>query len=211
MKTDELIRMLAQDAPVRLRFGRVMMVALVAGAAVSVMLLVVTVGLRHDLVTVFETARVMVKIGATLLLAVLSARLAIRIGRPGTTPGRDLAMLAVPAAVLALAVILEMIAVPAAEWKARWLGLHAAFCVVFVPVLALAPLVALLAALRHGAPEDPGSAGAAAGLAAGTIAAAVYAWHCPDDSPLFVVTWYAIGIAVVVLAGFLAGRRVLVW
>jgi hypothetical protein len=54
-------------------------------------------------------------------------------------------------------------------------------------------------------------AGAAAGFAAGAIAAAIYAWHCPDDSPLFLATWYTIGIAIVTGAGALLGRRWLRW
>ena len=54
-------------------------------------------------------------------------------------------------------------------------------------------------------------AGAVAGLAAGGIAAAIYAWHCPDDSPLFLATWYSLAIAIVVAAGFLLGRRLLRW
>lgn len=51
----------------------------------------------------------------------------------------------------------------------------------------------------------------AAGLAAGAIAAAIYAWHCPDDSPLFLATWYMIAIAGVTVGGALLGRRLLRW
>jgi hypothetical protein len=51
----------------------------------------------------------------------------------------------------------------------------------------------------------------AAGLAAGAIAAAIYAWHCPDDSPLFLATWYTITIAGVTVGGALLGRRLLRW
>ena len=48
-----------------------------------------------------------------------------------------------------------------------------------IPFLGLAPLVAILIALRNGAPEHPARAGAAAGLFAGAIGAALYAMHCP--------------------------------
>lgn len=91
------------------------------------------------------------------------------------------------------------------------IGLNPLFCLVFLPVLSLAPLAGLLWALRKGAPENPTRAGAAAGLAAGAIAAAVYAWHCPDDSPLFLATWYTIAIALVTGAGALLGRHLLRW
>ena len=43
------------------------------------------------------------------------------------------------------------------------------------------------------------------------LAAAIYAWHCPDDSPLFVATWYTIAISMVTAVGFLLGRRLLRW
>jgi hypothetical protein len=72
-------------------------------------------------------------------------------------------------------------------------------------------LVGVLAALRYGAPTRPRLAGAAAGLLAGGLAATLYAAHCPDDSPLFVVTWYSLAIAMVVIAGSLIGPRVLRW
>jgi hypothetical protein len=80
-----------------------------------------------------------------------------------------------------------------------------------VPALSIAPLLALLYSIRQGAPESPGLAGAVAGLSAGGIAAAIYAWHCPDDSPLFVATWYTIAIVMVTVIGFLLGRRLLRW
>ncbi len=56
-----------------------------------------------------------------------------------------------------------------------------------------------------------GSCGAAAGLLAGAIGAALYATHCPDDSPLFVATWYTLAIGFVVGLGALAGSRLLRW
>jgi len=109
------------------------------------------------------------------------------------------------------AIVMEMRMTSAATWGARMMGRHAPFCVFFIPVLSLAPLTGLLTVLRNGAPDNPGLAGAAAGLAAGGIAAAIYAWHCPDDSPLFVATWYTTAIAIVTMAGALIGRRLLRW
>ncbi|HUI21148.1 MAG TPA: NrsF family protein, partial [Methylocella sp.] len=57
----------------------------------------------------------------------------------------------------------------------------------------------------------PALAGAAAGLLAGAIGAAFYATHCPDDSPLFVATWYTLAIAFVTAIGAIAGARLLRW
>lgn len=143
------------------------------------------------------------------MLAASAVRVVFRVGIPGASPRAWI--LAIPAVLLAAGATVELGAVPAATWAARLLGDHAAFCLFFIPVLALAPLALLIWALRDGAPADPGGAGAAAGLAAGSLAAAIYAWHCPDDSPLFVATWYLIAIALVSTAGFVAGRCLLRW
>jgi hypothetical protein len=69
----------------------------------------------------------------------------------------------------------------------------------------------MLAILRRGAPASPLLAGAAAGLLAAASGSALYAFHCFDDSPLFVVTWYSLAAIPVVLAGAFAGRRLLHW
>ena len=211
MKTDDLITLMTQDAPVGLRYGRALGIALAAGIALSAILLVVTVGIRHNMASVIETARVLFKIIVTIVTATLAARLAMRIGRPGEAMRLPALLLALPLLMVACAVIAELFALPRAAWATNLVGGNAVFCLIFVPVLALAPLGGLLWALRHGAPENPTAAGAAAGLAAGAIAAAIYAWHCPDDSPLFLATWYTIAIALVTGAGALLGRRLLRW
>ena len=43
------------------------------------------------------------------------------------------------------------------------------------------------------------------------IAATFYASNCPDDSGLFVATWYPLATGIVVLAGYLIGSRSLKW
>nr|WP_314093562.1 DUF1109 domain-containing protein [uncultured Shinella sp.] len=211
MKTDDLITLMTHDAPVGMRYGRALMLALGAGIVVSAALLVVTVGLRHNMASVFETARVLFKIIITLVLAVLAARLAMRVGRPGAETRLPALLLGVPLVMVAAAVAVELSVLPDNAWRASLVGQNALFCLFFVPVLSLAPLAGLLWALKKGAPENPTAAGAAAGLAAGAIAAAIYAWHCPDDSPLFLATWYTIAITGVTAMGSLLGRRWLRW
>lgn len=211
MKTDELIRLLSQDAPVRMRLGRMLTLALAAGLAVSAVLLLATVGLRDDLASAIATVRVAFKIGMTLVLAIVAFGLVSRIGRPGVPLKLWGLALLLPLALMVVAVGVELLVVPQDAWAARLMGRNAAFCLFFIPLLSLAPLAAFLAALRNGAPDDPGLAGAAAGLAAGAIGAALYAWHCPDDSPLFGAAWYTLAIMLVIAAGYGIGRRLLRW
>lgn len=211
MKTEELINLLAEDSRVRTRFGRVMAIALVAGIAIASILLLATVGIRRDIAFAIGDGRVIFKIGMTILLVAASGGLLFGIGRPGLPLRTRLLLIAIPLALLAAGVIAEMSIIPVGAWKVRMIGNNAPFCLLFIPVLALGPLAAFFAALRHGAPDSPGLAGAAAGLAAGAIASAAYAWHCADDSPLFVATWYTLAVAMVTGVGYLAGCRYLRW
>jgi hypothetical protein len=104
-----------------------------------------------------------------------------------------------------------MMIMPEASWRPRMMGHNARFCLTFIPLLSIGPLACFLFALRQGAPERPGIAGAVAGLAASGIAATFYASNCTDDSPLFVAFWYPIAIALVTLVGYIAGSKLLRW
>jgi hypothetical protein len=117
----------------------------------------------------------------------------------------------VPLALLAVAVLYELAAMPPAHWYELAAGRYARTCLSAIPSLSIVPLAALLIALRAGAPQSPATTGAIAGLLAGGLSAALYATHCPDDSPLFVAVWYTLAVSLVTLTGALAGRRMLRW
>jgi hypothetical protein len=103
----------------------------------------------------------------------------------------------------------ELLTAPQSAWMSRLMGDNAMHCTVTIPVLAAPVLAALIVALRPGAPLHPGLTGAMAGAAAAGVGALVYASSCPDDSPLFVATWYTIGTALLAVIGAVAGARVL--
>ena len=90
-------------------------------------------------------------------------------------------------------------------------GTNWLICLSMVPILSFAPLAAILAVLRRGAPASPTLAGAAAGFLAAACGATLYAFHCFDDSPLFVATWYLLAAIPVVVIGAVAGSRLLRW
>lgn len=211
MKTNDLISLLTEDAPVRMRLGRALTYALLIGIVLSAIILLSTIGIRRDMGSAIETARVLFKVSETFILAVVAGRLVFQIGRPAAPLKLRSWSLALPAALLLIAVVTEITVIPAGSWETRMMGNYAAFCVMFIPILSIPPLTGFLLALREGAPENPGVAGAVAGLAASGIAAAIYAWHCPDDSPLFVATWYTLSITMVTIVGYFLGRRILRW
>ncbi len=212
MQTDDLVRALAADHATRLAsLERVFAIAIGAGLAVAVVMFAVLLGPRDDVAAAAETPRFLLKFVETLLLAATSAWLVLRLMRPGVPVGSALFALVAAPAVLALAVLTEMVLVPSAAWGERLVGSNSRICLTFIPLLALPLLAAVLVALRHGAPTRRRLAGAAAGLLAGGLAATLYAAHCTDDSPLFVATWYSLAITLVVIIGSLIGPRVLRW
>ncbi len=212
MRTDDLIKALAADAVSKEpRVGQAMAPLLGAGFALSAVLFALTLHARPDIAKALTTWRFDLKLALAGMLAATAGWLVLRMARPvARTRAPSLAVIAVPLALVA-AVAVELIAVPSNLWMPRAVGSNALWCLASIPTLALAPLAAILLALRNGAPASPLLCGAAAGLFAGALGAMLYATHCWDDSPLFVAIWYPLGIAVAVLIGALAGSRMLRW
>ena len=212
MRTGDLIRALAADSEVHpMPLSRALALALIPGVAIALGLHFAVLGLRPHLLSLLGEPRLLFKLCLTVLLVALAGALLSRIARPGAGVRRAALMLAIVPALLAAANLAEFFAVPAAEWGQRLVGTNAIFCLKSIPFLAAAPLVAALLALRQGAPENPTLAGAAAGLFAGAIGAALYATLCPDDLPLFVAAWYSLAIGFTAAIGALAGSRLLRW
>lgn len=212
MKTDELIRALSSDlaAPgpsIEARF----VLAFVPGVLLALALFAITLGPRPDLMAVVGDGRFLFKFVVTLSLALVSALLVWRLARPGAPTRLQTVVLASVPLILAAGVLAELIVLPRPSWTTKLIGSNGAVCLVSIPFFALPMLIAQVMALRHGAPTRPVLTGVVAGLFAGGVAAAIYAAHCPDDSPLFVATWYSLGIAIVAVAGGVLGRFALRW
>ncbi|WP_119272434.1 NrsF family protein [Taklimakanibacter deserti] len=212
MKTDDLIEALVEDrARPSMTPRAAILGAVVSGAVIAGILFMMVLGYRADIAQAAETYRFLFKFVLTLTLAASAITLALQVFRPEAALGRRLWLIAVAPAMLAAAALAELFVMPSSTWLPRLIGTNARFCLTMIPLFSVAPLLAFFAALRKGAPANPGLAGALAGLGAGGIAATLYASHCTDDSPLFVIVWYPIAIGFVTLVGYLAGRRWLRW
>ena len=212
MKTSDLIATLATDhaAPDR-GFATRTAWAFVAGAAVSAALFLAMIGPRPDAMAALHTMRFDMKFVDALTLGAPSLLLCLRLLRPDARAGALGYWLALPVALLLGSIAMELVMVPPVLWLRRLVGSNALHCLTIIPILSIAPLAALIATMRRGAPMQPRIAGALAGLASGSLAALLYASNCPDDSPLFVASWYSIAILVVALVGAAAGGRFLRW
>jgi hypothetical protein len=197
MKTDDLIRLIAADhaAPrpdLRLR----LIAGGLAGAAAAIGVLVFSHGIRPDLAEAFMAT---------------GAALGLRLARPLATASGAWPILIPAPLLLVAACFYELSATPADAWMGHAMGLHPLACLVSIPLISALPLAGVLWALREGAPAIPAQVGAAAGAMAAGIGAAVYALHCPDDSPLFLAIWYVLAAALVVIAGRATGAKLLRW
>ena len=212
MDTNELIRTLAEDTrrpatPLATLWWVAVSLAITFDAAVFLAML----GPRPDIAAAAETLRFLFKFLITITLAASAFGCARALSRPGETWRRWIPCLAAAPALIAMAVVAELLTLPPDTWSATMIGKNNIVCLAYISFTGLGPLAFFLWTLRYSAPTRPALAGAAAGLLAGGIAATFYAAQCTDDSPLFVATWYTIAIAVLVFLGALGGRRFARW
>jgi hypothetical protein len=214
MKTNELIGKLVADHAAqspRKPIAYHLVMAIVGGLAVSAALLLITLGVRPDILTAFGTWRFDLKLGGSFILAIAAGWAALRLSRPTTSSLSAIPILLVPAVLLFVAVVFELATVPPAAWPSRAMGANGVMCLANIMALSVIPLVALTYALRWGAPMSPALMGAIAGMLAGALGATVFATHCTDDSPLFVAIWYVLAIGLMSMFGLVIGRHALRW
>ncbi len=213
MKTDALVAMLA-NGPVAVParpVGRRLLAAIAAGGAVALVAMLAALRMRADLAAALHLPMFWLKPAVPLVVAVLGVAAVRRLARPGGRAGRAVAIGAVLLVVLAASAVADVATAAAGERAALVVGRTALPCVVLVAVLSLPVLAALFVALRSLAPTRLGAAGAAAGVLAGGVGAAIYALHCNEMTLPFLAVWYVLGMAVPAALGALLGPRWLRW
>lgn len=211
MKTDELIRILEADTVPDTGLAKRLSWGLPLALAISTAAFLVVMGLRSGLADPTVLRAVLFKLSVTLPLAAAGGFCAWSMSQPGRSIGTLVWLLVVPLIVLMIALVVETGQQGSEHFAARLFGQNYWRCLLAIPVFSAAPLAALLYALRAGAPVEPGRTGMIAGLVAAGLGATLYALHCPDDSALFVATWYSIATLMTAGAGFIFGRRILKW
>jgi hypothetical protein len=210
MDTDHLIDTLAADNDWRTSpVGTWLAVGLILAGAISSAMFMMTLHVRPDVMTAMRNPFFDLKFAVTLSLAIPAIAVGLRLARPAAPLGRRGWLLAAPLGFLVVGIIADLLVPQRLSWSARLMGSNSRTCLTAIPALSLPLLAAALVALRHGATTRPALAGAVAGLLSAGLAATLYASHCPDDSPLFVATWYTLATALVTAIGALAGSRLL--
>ena len=211
MKTDHLIDMLARgvEPAERPRWKRRMVMTLLVGLVVAVLLVAIGLGVRPDI----GAARmpIMMKAMFSALCAAVILPLVVQLMRPGRPLGWRIGAVALFGVVCVIAAVVALMGeMPESRWEA-WMGGSFPWCVVLIPVLAAPTAALLLWLMRAFAPTRLALTGAAIGALSGGVGAMAYAMYCPTDSMAFVVTWYALGIALSAAIGAVVGAKLLRW
>ena len=213
MNTDDLIRSLGASATPMHRgmIERRIALGLGAGAAGTLGMILIKLGIRPDLMLAMHGYAFWMKWTYTISLAVIAVLATVHLARPEAGRPRWLWLLAVPVAALAALAVGELIRTPMQGWPALWMGLSWKMCSTRVATLSLPIFAGLMIAFRRLAPTKLRLTGAVAGLAAGACGATLSCLHCPEVSAVFVLTWYSLGIAVAAGIGALLGPSLLRW
>jgi hypothetical protein len=210
METEQLIRTLAADNSHRARaVGLTLTLALLVAVPVSVAMFMMGLGVRPDVMTAMHNPFFDLKFVVTLALAISAIAVSLHLSRPEASLKGWGWLLLIPVGIIAAGIASEMMMPQRLPMMTRLIGSNSRVCMTAIPLLSLPLLAGALAGLRHGAPARPALAGALAGLVSAGLAATLYASHCTDDSPLFVLTWYTISTAAVTAVGALIGAKVL--
>lgn len=213
MKTDDLITMLSSGPDVALaaRPARATALPLLAGLLASAALMLAILGLRPDLGLELTLPAYWLKLVFSLALAGAGGLAVKRLAAPGASTRALPLFVAGPVLALwAVAGGALWLAAPESRADLFW-GSTWRYCPLLIAVLSLPLLAAALHILRGRAPTRLRLAGAAAGFAAGGAAAVVYCLHCPEMSPVFVGSWYLLGVLIPTALGAALGPRALAW
>ena len=213
MNTDRLIEMLSTNIePVdRQELRTALAWAVVIGGAAAFCLMLSTVALRSDLTS--GASLVFVALKLLFALTVIGAGVAFlsRAMRPGQEARRPFGLAFLPLVAIAVASVADLALGLSTAPHRMMAGTHWVLCLYCIPLFAIIPFMLLVWALHVGAPTYLRQTGAIAGLVAGAMGAAAYAFHCPDDSLPFIAVWYGASIALCALFGAMLGPRVLRW
>lgn len=211
MKTSELIDVLSRGAGAAPRglVSRRLGPALAVGLAVSAGVSVLGLGVNPDLFGM--GAALALKLAYVAGLTASAAWLAARLACPGAPWLRAAATIGLVIAGMCVPALIAWMGTGEAQHRELLYGQSWARCPWRVAALSAPALLLGFLAIRGLAPTRLRLAGAAAGLTAGGLGAFGYALHCPEVSPLFVLTWYTLGMLVPAAVGAMLGPRLLRW
>jgi hypothetical protein len=211
--TDDLIARLSDElepTPKR-AIPRRLGMALVPGAILAAIAMVVWLGLRPDLAEAVFGMMYWWKFLYTAIFAGLAFWAATRLARPGGRMRKP--MIAVFALIVVASAmgIAQLLIMPPEMGHQLVMGGSALVCPFYIAALSIPIYAAIVWVMRRLAPTNLPGAGLAAGLLAGSAASWIYAFHCAENGMPFLAIWYTTGILIAAIGGAILGRWALRW
>jgi hypothetical protein len=213
MNTDELINMLASNAPAvdRQVVARRFRTAVVIGLLLALLMLLTFFGIRPDIGEIAATPLFWAKLALPAALLGGALLVTTRLARPGVAVGSGWATLAAPVIAVWLVALGLLLSVSANSRWALVLGETWRVCPLNIALLSIPTFLCVFWAIRGLAPTRLRLAGGAGGLLAGSMATLAYSLHCPEMSVAFWAVWYVLGMLIPTAIGALLGPRLLRW
>ncbi len=213
MKTDDLIEVLGTNVePVRgghLRGALIM--ALLVGGSIAMCLVLVIFGAPKSGFGTEYTALQFLGLAFTCGLVLAGASYLLRAARPGGSGRAPFAVIVLLFLVMFLSGFVVLALARPESWGRMVFGPQWAPCLICIPLFAITPFVLLVLAQRKEAPTNLTWSGAIAGLVAGALGAAAFAFHHPGGSDPFIALWYGGSIILCAIIGGALGPRLLRW
>jgi hypothetical protein len=213
MRTDQLIESLvAELKPIdRTRINRALLSALAIGAIAVFSIMFAVFGAVPNLLGRPHPDVFVSKLFFGVGVAVTAAIFLPKLVRPRVYAHNLPALIFVPFVAVVAAAASALASVPVTAWSDMVFEEHSVRCLLAIPTLAIPPFMALVCALRLGAPTDLSFADALAGLVAGGLRAAACALPCVDHWIPAIAIWYGIPIGVCAIGGARLGPWLLRW
>lgn len=216
MNTDRLIDLLSTNLePVsRGQLARTLLLAIVSGGVAAFGLMLATTGPRPDLCSTAHLEWTALKLVLPLSVIAFGAPFLVHSMRPGLASRINWQLVFFPFLAAIAASLATLLIVRPEAWIEMLRGsaqISSPRCFLCILSFAALPFVALIWALRQGAPTRLGVSGALAGIVAGGLGAVAYAFNCDSDTIPFVTIWYSAAIALCAFIGAQLGSWLLRW
>jgi hypothetical protein len=213
MRTDQLVSLLVADLkPIdqrRILWALILALAIGLATALGVMTLIFVLppGLIDGKNLEFLSIKLLFASSVVAIAAVFLPQLA----RPGAPMHSSSAFVLVPFAIVAATATAALASAQLSSWAGMIIEEDSLICLPSIPFLATPPFLALVWALRVGAPTYRMRAGAIAGLAAGGLGAFACAFPCTEQSLPSIALWYGLPIGICAGVGAKLGPSLLRW
>jgi hypothetical protein len=210
VRTEELIRALAADAPAAQAqpLGPRLVIAVAVALALWLAVMIPTYGMPARAA---PHGWFWMKNVYSLVLALAGLVAVTRLARPGGRMGWVIWAPLAAVAALAIMAARETMMAPPGQMATLWLGQTWRVCAARIMLFSTPTFAASFWFLRRMAPTRPALAGCAAGFFAGAVGAVTYGLYCQESAAAFVVAWYTLGVVICAGVGAAVGRWLLRW